>query len=235
MSYILHYAPDNASIIVRMTLEELGVPYRTVLVDRAVQAQASAAYRTINPAGLIPTLETPQGPVFETAAILLWLTETHGAMAPGPCAADRGDFLKWLFFTSNTVHAQLRMLFYPGKYVGPDPAAQANLRARITDHDASDMTLPKGLHLLDRHIAERPPHETPTVLDYYIAAILRWCGVYPAGSTAWFNVTTWPALHAMAAALETRAAVCAVQIAEGLGPTPFTAPQRPNPPEGSAL
>jgi glutathione S-transferase len=28
--YLLHYAPDNASLAVRLALEELGVPYRTV-------------------------------------------------------------------------------------------------------------------------------------------------------------------------------------------------------------
>ncbi|WP_299690947.1 glutathione S-transferase family protein [uncultured Tateyamaria sp.] len=235
MAYVLHYAPDNASIIVRMTLEELGVPYRTALVDRAAQAQASAAYRAINPAGLIPALETPEGTLFETAAILLWLTETHRAMAPQPGDADRAAFLKWLFFTSNTVHAHLRMLFYPAKYVGPDPDAQANLRAQITRHSAPDMTLPKGLDLLDRYIADHPEHAAPSVLHYYIAAILRWCGIYPEGQTVWFDITRWPALHSMAEALETRAAVHAVQAAEGLGPTPFTAPRRPNPPEGIAL
>ena len=37
--YVLHYAPDNASLAVRLALEELGVPYRTALVDRAARAQ----------------------------------------------------------------------------------------------------------------------------------------------------------------------------------------------------
>ncbi len=47
--YRLHYAPpDNASLIVRLALEELGQPYQTVLVDRSVTAQASTAYLKIN-------------------------------------------------------------------------------------------------------------------------------------------------------------------------------------------
>ena len=37
----LHYAPDNASLCIRLALEELGLPYETVLVDRATQAQRS--------------------------------------------------------------------------------------------------------------------------------------------------------------------------------------------------
>ena len=122
--YRLHYAPDNASLIVRLALEETGVPYTTVLVDRRAQAQRAPDYRALNPYGLISVLETPQGPLFETAAILLWLTETHAALAPQPGTDARGAFLKWLFFISNTLHAELRMLFYPQKYVGPDAAAQ---------------------------------------------------------------------------------------------------------------
>ena len=41
--YVLHYAPDNASLIVRLALEEMGLPYRTVLVDRARREQDGAA------------------------------------------------------------------------------------------------------------------------------------------------------------------------------------------------
>ena len=82
--YVLHYAPDNASLIVRLALEEMGIAYRTVLVDRSRNEQRSAAYLRVNPTGLIPALETPEGPMWETGAILLWLSETHGALAPAP-------------------------------------------------------------------------------------------------------------------------------------------------------
>src|SRR5680860_279820 len=42
MTLILHYAPDNASLIVRLALEELELPYETRLVDRSVRAQDGA-------------------------------------------------------------------------------------------------------------------------------------------------------------------------------------------------
>jgi len=45
----LHYAPDNASLIVRIVLEELALPYETVLVDRSASAQSSDAYLKLNP------------------------------------------------------------------------------------------------------------------------------------------------------------------------------------------
>ena len=98
MTYRLHYAPDNASLIIRLALEELELPYETVLVDRARTAQQSAEYLALNPNGLIPVLETPHGALFETGAILLWLADTEGKLAPPPESAARGNFLKWLFF-----------------------------------------------------------------------------------------------------------------------------------------
>ncbi|APX11075.1 glutathione S-transferase [Tateyamaria omphalii] len=234
MVYVLHYAPDNASLIVRMTLEEMGVPYTTALVDRAARAQDGAAYREINPVGLIPALETPHGVMFETAAILLWLADTHGQMAPAPGSPQRARFLSMVFFVSNTVHAQLRMLFYPAKYVGDDAQAQDRLRAQLTAPDDGAMTLPGALRVVDDHIGTHTAPTAPSILDCYMAAIVRWCALYPAGLTTWFDLTAYPALSQMARQLDTRPAAQAVARAEGLGPTPFSNPVLPTPPEGSA-
>ena len=44
MTYVLHYAPDNASLIIRLTLLELKVPFETRLVDRRIKKQSSKAF-----------------------------------------------------------------------------------------------------------------------------------------------------------------------------------------------
>ncbi|MEP2716643.1 glutathione S-transferase family protein [Pseudophaeobacter sp.] len=230
--YRLHYAPDNASLVIRLALEELGLPYETCLVDRRNGAQNSAAYRAINPNGLIPVLETPDGPIFETAAILLWLTDRHGGMAPTPDSAERASFLKWLFFASNTLHADLRVSFYPGKYIGADAKNQLALtygiQQRLTMH----------LRHLDDLAARRPAWfgaARPSVLDYYLGCMMRWMALYPAKSDrSWFQLADYPHLQALLMRLEARAAVRTAQTAEGLGDTPFTQPQLAHPPEGSA-
>lgn len=229
--YRLHYAPDNASLIVRLVLEELGQPYETVLLDRRARAHKSAAYLQLNPAGLIPALETPDGPVFETGAILLWLADRHGGMAPPPQHAERASFLKWLFFTSNTVHTGMRMLFYPEQYIGGDPARQSDLRSHLQGE------MRRHLSALDAVAADHPPWlgaEAPSILDFYIACLLRWMVLYPKGGSGWFDLASWPHLQALAARLEPCASVKRAIDAEGLGPTPFTAPIYATPPEGSA-
>jgi glutathione S-transferase len=231
MTLTLHYAPDNASLIVRLALEEAGLPYRTVLVDRAKRAQDGPAYRALNPAGLIPVLETPRGPIFETGAILLWLSEQAPGLAPAPGDARRGSFLTWLLFTSNTLHTGLRMTFYSEKYAGPDAQAQAALRATVQTRLTGD------LGLIDAAYGADAPFfigDTPCLLDLYLAPLLRWCALYPDGQTGGFDLARYTRLARMAHALEQRPATHAAQRAEGLGPAPFTAPVHANPPEGSA-
>ena len=230
--YRLHYAPDNASLAVRLLLESLGCAYETRLVDRAVRAQDGAAYRALNPAGKIPALETPRGVIFETAAILLWLEETHAGNAPAPGASGRGDFLKWLFFAANTLHADLRLVFYPQDSVGEDRALQANLHAHVTQR------LCRHYAILDE--AAGAGHgffngPAPTALDFYVASCMRWSALYGPGGTEWFSLRSFSNLHRLALRLEALPAVERAAASEGLGPTPFSAPQPCDPPEGSTV
>ncbi|MGB7269290.1 MAG: glutathione S-transferase family protein [Albidovulum sp.] len=229
--YILHYAPDNASLVIRLALEEIGAPFRTELVDRAVRAQDSAAYRAVNPTGLIPALETPQGALFETAAILLWLSETHATLAPQPGSAERGAFLKWLFFTSNTLHADIRLHFYPENHAGSEvglPGFREAVAQRILRH----------LGLMEAMACSKPSWfspDHPSVLTLYLSCLLRWLALYPLDRHGWFDLGQFPALHAVACAMQTRPSAQRAAVAEGLGVSIFAAPDYANPPEGRVL
>lgn len=232
MSYVLHYAPDNASLIIRMALTQLEVPFETVLVDRAAQAQRAPSYRALNPNGLIPTLETPGGPIFETGAILLWLSDTHGRLGPAVADPARADFLKWLFYLSNTTHPALRMMFYPDRYIGDDAADQAALRLGL------QKALLGQFEILDQMLSQRPPWAEGFPLgafDFYLAAMLRWVALYPQGTDkSWFSLEAYPALRDMCLKLEA-SPVCACLIGEeGMDATPFSAPKPVTPTVGSA-
>ncbi len=227
--YRLHYAPDNASLIIRLALEELALPYETLLVDRSTSAQRSPAYLAINPAGKIPTLETPQGPISEVGAILIYLSEAHQRMAPQIGDSSRPAFLKWLFFTANSLHPDLAMQFYLHRY-GPAEAMEDM-------HRCTSQRLVGHLTLLDQLSGTTSwlGADHPSVLDYYVATCLRWAALYPMGETDWFDLSAYPKLMRLAQRLETRPAVTAAIRAEGLGPTPFSAPHYATPPEGVAL
>ena len=230
--YVLHYAPDNASLIVRLVLEKLGVPYETRLVDRRTAAQRSETYRALNPAGRIPAIETHHGPIFETAAIALWLADAHGGLFPTPDHRDRPASLSWLFFLSNTLHAELRTLFYPDTIAGPDPAAQKAVRAQTRINLARHFALLETA--AEKGTALGGP--APTLCDLYAAALLRWSALYPMDDDrSWFRLADWPNLARLARRIEARPSAQAAVVAEGLGPTPFSTPHLPNPPEGSAI
>ncbi len=216
----LHYAHDNASLCVRLALEFGGINYSTALVDRSTNAQSQPSYRALNPAGLIPTLETPDGPIFETAAILLWIADTSsGRLFPEPINAARGSALSWLFWLSNTLHPTLGTLFHPDKYL---PAAPSSLR-----HAAR--------HRIATHLDLLEARWTPDHILHmcYLAPMLRWPALY-GGPTGWYNLTHWPRLYRFAQIFEQSSPAQRAATAEGLGQTPFSAPQLPNPPEGSA-
>jgi glutathione S-transferase len=217
LMYLLHYAPDNASLIVRLVLEEAGLPYQTALVDRDAGAQHGPDYRAINPAGLIPALETPQGILFETGAILFWLCDRHG-FGPGEAEPARLILLKWLFFLSNTVHADLRQLFYPHLYVPPEATAghHALLTARMRRH----------FSLLDQAAQDAPGvFAVGGVLAPYIACLARWSVLYPEGQALWFHLADYPALATMITRLEARPATQRLIAAEALGNHAFSAPR----------
>lgn len=225
---ILHYAPDNASLCIRLALETLGMPYQTRLVDRSVSAQCSPSYRALNPNGLIPTLETPDGILFETAAILLWLSEQkEGLIAPG--GTRRVEDIKWLIWLANTLHPNVQMLFYPDRYGPQDQveAISAMTRQRIKKH----------LQIFNQAAEKAHWNEKPTLcaVECYAAPMLRWLQLYPIAAPERPNLLDYPALWALAKKADAAPAGQKAARAEGLGDAPFSAPQYPRPPEGSAL
>ncbi|MEQ8781565.1 MAG: glutathione S-transferase family protein [Roseibium album] len=217
----LHGAPDNANLVVRMVLEELGAEYDFVHVDRVASEQKSETYRQLNPQGLIPVLEWPgqDAPVFETGAIVLMLVDHHRRLAPVQEAPERGRFLKWLFFLSNTLHADLRISFKPHRYFPAQDQSgvfAAALRKRIDS----------GFQLLERElVATGGPFllgPDPGCLDFYAAACARWAQIY--GNCGRWELDSSPGLRRIFERLECRPAVkraCEMELIAG---APFTKP-----------
>lgn len=230
--YQLYYAPDNASLIIRMALEELEAEYSTVLVDRSSAEQQSETYLALNPNGLIPVCVINEKPVYETGAILLSLAERHRELAPPLNDPDRAQFLKWLFFLSNSVHTDLRQLFYPDKYAGVSEQA-------LRDHrQLAIARLLRGFAVLNDHCAVQDGvfvmDEEITVIDIYLATLLRWSQLYPRAQACLENLQEFPALEALCAAVEARPGVQRACTAEGISLPFFESPQLAEPREGSA-
>ena len=171
----LHYYPSTASMIPHLLLEEMGVAFELVLVDRAADAHKSPDYLTINPNGLLPALTNGELVLYETAAICLHLCDTHpqAAMAPAVGTLERAHFYKWLVWLTNTLQSSLIVYFYPERWVTAGNAAGA---AEVKAQAAA-----KVAGLLNQLDAELARSGGPwfmgahfTALDPYVFTLCRW-------------------------------------------------------------
>jgi glutathione S-transferase len=169
----LYYYPGNANLAPHMLLEELGVPYELVLVDRTKDAHHSADYLKLNPNGRIPTLVDGDLVLFETAAICLHLVDKHpeAGFAPAVGTNARAHFYKWLVYLTNTLQAELITYFYPERLVDEESVAvqvKAHAEARVGGM----------LDLLDKALAESGGPfllgERITAVDPYLFMLSRW-------------------------------------------------------------
>jgi glutathione S-transferase len=171
----LHYFPGNASMTPHMLLRELGVPFELALVDRAKAAHKSPAYLKLNPNGLIPVLVDGDLVLYETAAIVLHLVDTHpqAGLAPPLASAERAHFYKWLVWLSSTVQSQVPMYYYSERCVNPGNAAgAAEVKAQAETRIAA---------LMDQLEAHLASHGGPwllgerfSALDPYAFMLSRW-------------------------------------------------------------
>jgi glutathione S-transferase len=131
----LHYYPSTAAMVPHIVLEELGARYERVLVDRTQNKHKEPAYLKLNPNGLMPVLTDGDLVLYETAAIVLHLCDTHprARLAPELGTPARAHFYKWLMWLTNTVQATMIVYFYPERWVeegNADGAAQVKAKAQ---------------------------------------------------------------------------------------------------------
>lgn len=220
MSYTLYHIPDWGSSVIRLMLEEIGVPYSVALLDWDAGDFDSAAFRAVNPLGLVPALATPDGPIFETAAIILWLNARHGGLGPAPTDPDRAAFLSWLMFVSNTLHQTVLTLIHPDRVAGE--AVQEVVQAHALERLHGEASRLEAMI-----IAQDPDWLSPRrpgALGYYLGIILRWAMYLPENKTRRLSLDPYPSLRAVLKAHEGFPAALRVAAADGLGDTPFTAP-----------
>jgi len=75
---VLHgYWRSGTSYRTRIALNIKGVAYEQAPVDLRGGAQRSEAFRALNPQGLVPALETPDGVLTQSSAIIEWLEDRY--------------------------------------------------------------------------------------------------------------------------------------------------------------
>ncbi len=171
----LHYYPSTASMVPHILLEEMGLPFELVLVDRAGDQHKSPEYLRLNPNGLIPVLSEGDLVLYETAAISLHLCDKDPKqiLIPPMGSAERAHFYKWIVWLSNTLQTTLIVYYYPSRWVDADNADGAE-QVRQKAHQR----IVEQLGMLDAELAR---HGGPwfmgdrySALDAYVLTLCRW-------------------------------------------------------------
>jgi glutathione S-transferase len=169
----LHYVPSAASMAPHIVLEELGLAFELVKIDKEGGELNSEAYRQLNPNGLIPVLVDGELVLYETAAICLHLADTHldAGLMPPLGSTDRAHAYKWLSWLSTTLQQALILYFYPERWADSMEAigqVKAHAQQRV-------------LFLLAQIEAQLAAHNGPwmlgqgySLIDPYAMMLCRW-------------------------------------------------------------
>ncbi len=199
----LHYAPNTISVATAITLIEADLAFEPVRVDFASAEQTKPAYHKLNPKGRVPTLETPQGILTETGALLEWAAAQAPDKALVPAdpfqAAKMREMMCYLASTMHVNHAH-RMR---GSRWSDDPAAHASMTAKVTENMAASCA-----HVESRLIGPYVLGDRFSLADPWLFTICTWL---PGDGV---DITAYPKLTAHHRAMRKRASVKSVHNLE---------------------
>ena len=159
---ILYTHPMSRGRIARWMLEELGVNYRTEIVDPTMKTKE---FLQLNPMGKVPVLVHGETVVTEAAAICAYLAETFPKAGLAPQAHERGAYYRWLFFAAGPLEAAIL-----NQYIGVTLDTKQEMRAGYGNLQTTLNALEHALSQTTSYIAGN----RFTAADVYVSSHLRW-------------------------------------------------------------
>ncbi|WP_342077590.1 glutathione S-transferase [Yoonia sp. SS1-5] len=192
----LHYAPGTISVAVAIALERTGTAYAPVLVDFAQAAQTTATYHQVNPKGRVPALETPQGILTETGALLEFVAPDLVPTDPFAAARMR-ELMCYLNGTMHPNHAHGAR----GNRWADDPQSLADMKRKVPQ------TMAASCAYLDQMLPDLPfgTGAFDVVSDAYLFVVLTWL------NADGVDIATYPTLAAFQRQMDAHPAVKAVR------------------------
>lgn len=192
--YRLWHNPGWGSALVEMQLVWYGLPHELIEAgDIYEDVEARQRLAGVNARVQVPTLVLPDGQVMtESAAITLYLADLTGRddLVPGPGAAERAAFLRWLVFIVANIYPTFTFADVPTRFVR-DEAAAKGFRSAVEVYAQTLWREVAGAAGEPWFLGERF-----SVLDIYVAVMNHW---RPRGE--WFAAET-PGLAAIARRVE---------------------------------
>jgi glutathione S-transferase len=200
MSLTFYYAPNSTASVTEAVLTELGVPCTRVKLDISAGDTRKPEFLALNPNGRVPVIVHEGRPIWESAAITMYLGEIFGVdaglyPAPGP---GRGDAMKWIVWCNvNLAEAGGRLAAsLPSDSEG---AVQANSvdwvppdqrSASAADRARSDLA--GCLTILERALAGRPfLLGDYSLADTHLLGFVGWLGAMDVDMAPFLGVVQW--------------------------------------------
>ena len=168
----LYYMPGAASMAPHLVLEEIGTDYRLVRVRRDGGKSEPPEFASLSPHGRVPVMVDGDLVMYESAACVMHLCDTHpdAGLAPELGTPERALWYRWLTYLTNTVQATFIHAFYPVRGTA-DPAGEEGVKAKA-EADLAGMR---------NHIEGELEHGGPYLLgeafssaDIYLFMLTRW-------------------------------------------------------------
>ncbi len=173
MTIKLYTWPMSSGVRVHWALEELGVPFERVVLDRGKNEHRAASYLAIHPGGKVPAIVDGDAKVFESPAILVYLGEKYGVEKglwpkAGP---ERAEALSWTVWAISELQSYMMQYAYHGldSPVSYKPADKSKATA-----DFNHGQLARMLDCLETRLADREwvVGASFTLADLAIASVL---------------------------------------------------------------
>ncbi|WP_372837528.1 glutathione S-transferase family protein [Phaeovulum sp.] len=100
----LYTNPKSRGLIVQRMLEEIGQPYRKVVLEFGAPMR-TPEFLALNPMGKVPVLVHGEAVVTEAAAICAYLAEAFPKAGLAPKPEERADYFRWMFFAAGPLEA----------------------------------------------------------------------------------------------------------------------------------
>ncbi len=166
----LHLAKGTVALAPHIALIEAGATFDLVWVDFASAAQTKPDYLAVNPKGRVPALETPNGVLTETAAMLNYISALHPAAGLTPDDIwTRAKMEELFLFLAATVHINHAHKMRGHRW-SDDPTTYPAMQAKVAQNITENAALVERDYLAGPYVLG----DAFSNADIYLFTIARW-------------------------------------------------------------
>ena len=175
-------------------LKELGIPYEQIPVIQVYRLPdpnapgaplhtASPAFKAINPAGQVPTMDDDGFVLHESLAIALYLARKHGGPLAPKDAREEALTVQWSLWAATSAEPRTIQILYNAGPTGDAALRQASIDGLAGPFAALEAALVAGGgHLVGGRF---------TVADINVAEVVRYAQAAPALIDAYPAIKAW--------------------------------------------